>query len=162
MPFIPHSQEDKKTMLASIGVQNIEELFDEIPATLKEMDINILPEQISEQELVRLMTQRQPSSNDLCFIGAGAYSHYIPAAVWELTRRGEFYTAYTPYQAEASQGGLQVIYEFQTAIAELMAMETSNASLYDGATALAEAIFMAVRVHRSKKNSNHYSRKHPP
>lgn len=152
MPFIPHTEDDLHSMLSSMDIHSIDQLFDEIPPQLPRMDVSKLPGQVNEQTLMRLMTERQPSTDALCFIGAGAYSHYIPATVWELVRRGEFYTAYTPYQAEASQGSLQVIFEFQTAITELMAMGVSNASLYDGATALTEAILMAVRIKRSKKN----------
>src|SRR3989338_4783230 len=109
---------------------------------------------MSEMELGRLMRERaRQDGNLMCFIGAGAYEHHIPAAVWELVSRGEFYTAYTPYQAEASQGGLQLIYEYQTMMASLTGLEVSNASLYDGANALAEAILMAVRANKKSKSN---------
>lgn len=151
MPFIPHTDEDTQSMLASMGLKKIDQLFDEIPSDLPRMDTQALPDALSEQALSQLMTERQANTTSPCFIGAGAYSHYIPAVVWELARRGEFYTTYTPYQAEASQGSLQVIFEYQTAMSQLMAMEVSNASMYDGATALSEAILMAVRLARHKK-----------
>ncbi len=151
MPFIPHTEQDIKEMLETIGIRDIESLFDEIPNSLRQVNLDQVPAGISEMALGRLMRERaEQDSHLLCFIGAGAYEHHIPAAVWEVATRGEFYTAYTPYQAEASQGSLQLIYEYQTMMASLMAMEVSNASLYDGASALAEAILMAVRL--SKKN----------
>lgn len=147
MPFIPHTSEDIQKMLATIGVNKIEQLFDEIPTSLIPGKFDQVPEGLNELAVARLLKERQP---DLklggCFIGAGAYEHHIPAAIWEVTTRGEFYTAYTPYQAEASQGSLQLIYEYQTMMASLMAMDVSNASLYDGASALAEAALMAVRI----------------
>jgi len=147
MPFIPHTEQDIKEMLATIGVKQIDTLFDEIPDSLRHVSLQAIPSGISEMELGRLMRHRANQDGGLlCFIGAGAYEHHIPAAVWDVATRGEFYTAYTPYQAEASQGSLQVIYEFQTMMAKLMAMQVSNASLYDGASALAEAILMAVRL----------------
>lgn len=147
MPFIPHTEQDIREMLDTIGIQNIENLFDEIPASLRKASLEGVPPGISEMELGRLMRERANQDGGMtCFIGAGAYEHHIPAAVWDVATRGEFYTAYTPYQAEASQGSLQLIYEFQTMMANLMAMEVSNASLYDGASALAEAILMAVRL----------------
>ncbi|MBV8802069.1 MAG: aminomethyl-transferring glycine dehydrogenase subunit GcvPA [Gammaproteobacteria bacterium] len=146
MPFIPHTKQDIKEMLDTIGVNSINTLFDEIPDDLRLKQLPAITESLTEMELGRLMRQRAASDGDLlCFIGAGAYDHHIPAAVWEITSRGEFLTAYTPYQAEASQGTLQLLYEYQTMMASLMALDVSNASLYEGATALAEAILMAVR-----------------
>lgn len=155
MPFVPHTEQDVKEMLATIGVKQIDELFDEIPESLRHVSLKNVPSGISEMELGRLMRSRASQDGGmLCFIGAGAYEHHIPAAVWDVATRGEFYTAYTPYQAEASQGSLQVIYEFQTMMAKLMAMEVSNASLYDGASALAEAILMAVRLGGKKHKTS--------
>ncbi|HYF97828.1 MAG TPA: aminomethyl-transferring glycine dehydrogenase subunit GcvPA [Coxiellaceae bacterium] len=149
MSFTPHTANDIDLMLKEIGINTINQLFDEIPADLVCADLNV-PEGISELELARLMNERAPAVHlGKNFLGAGAYEHYIPAAVWEITGRGEFLTAYTPYQAEASQGSLQVIYEYQSMMSQLMALDVSNASLYDGATALAEAILMAIRL---KKN----------
>lgn len=152
MPFIPHTDEDVRSMLAAIGVDSIDTLFDEIPANLLAEGLDELPEGMNEMEVAQLMrTRAEQDVRSLCFAGAGAYEHHIPAAVWEITTRGEFYTAYTPYQAEASQGTLQLLYEYQTMIANLMAMDVSNASMYDGATALAEAVLMAVRANRKSK-----------
>lgn len=149
MPFIPHTEADVRAMLAEIGVDSIEQLFDEIPAELRVDDLKGVPDAVSEMEITRLMHARAGRDGmPLAFLGAGAYEHHIPAAVWEITTRGEFYSAYTPYQAEASQGTLQVLYEYQTMMANLMAMEVSNASLYDGASGLAEACLMAVRAQR--------------
>lgn len=154
MPFIPHTNEDIQEMLKTIGVSKIDALFDEIPDSLRHVSLDDIPSGISEMELNKLMRERaQQDGGLLCFIGAGAYEHHIPAAVWDVATRGEFYTAYTPYQAEASQGSLQLIYEYQTMIASLMALEVSNASLYDGASALAEAILMAVRLTGKKEHS---------
>ena len=152
MPFIPHTEEDVKSMLAEIGVDSIENLFDEIPAELRSEGLTRVPEGVSEMEITRIMHARaEQDSRALCFAGAGAYEHHIPAAVWEITTRGEFYSAYTPYQAEASQGTLQLLYEYQTMMASLTGMDISNASLYDGASALAEAVLMAVRANRKSK-----------
>jgi glycine dehydrogenase subunit 1 len=146
MPFIPHSQADVRAMLAAIGVQRIEDLFDEIPAGLKIDSLKRVPAGLNEMEVTRLMKQRAAQDGTpLNFAGAGAYEHHIPAAVWAIVSRGEFYSAYTPYQAEASQGTLQLIYEYQTMMTRLTGMDVSNASLYDGATALAEAVLMAER-----------------
>lgn len=151
MPFIPHTEADIHEMLNTIGLNDLKQLFDEIPSSLKLADLSNEPLGLNEMEMSRLMIERAPvfkAQGD--FIGAGAYEHFIPAAVWQIVSRGEFYTAYTPYQAEASQGSLQVIYEYQTMMAELMAMDVSNASLYDGSTALAEAILMAIRLKNEK------------
>lgn len=151
MPFIPHTEQDIQEMLQTIGIKNVETLFDEIPDSLRHASLDSVPTGISEMELSRLMQKRaEQDGNLLCFIGAGAYEHHIPAAVWDVATRGEFMTAYTPYQAEASQGSLQLIYEFQTMMANLMALEVSNASLYDGASALAEAVLMTVRLANKK------------
>ena len=152
MPFIPHTEEDVVEMLASIGANSIEELFDEIPSTLKTGALKRVPAGMTEMEISRLMLERaQADGFYLNFIGAGAYEHHIPAAVWQITTRGEFYSSYTPYQAEASQGTLQLLYEYQTMMASLTGMDVSNASLYDGATALAEAALMAVRQHKTSR-----------
>jgi glycine dehydrogenase subunit 1 len=152
MPFIPHTEADTAAMLAAIGVPSIDSLFDEIPQDLRCGELPALPEALNEWEITRLMQQRAAQDElHLGFTGAGAYEHHIPAAVWEIATRGEFYSAYTPYQAEASQGSLQVIYEYQSMMAALTAMDVSNASLYDGASALAEAVLMAVRAQRGSR-----------
>ncbi len=152
MPFIPHTEQDIQTMLTSIGASNIDALFDEIPAALRSGKLTAIGDGLNEMQVSRLMHERAAQdSQPLNFIGAGAYEHHIPAAVWEIATRGEYYTAYTPYQAEASQGTLQTLYEYQTMIASLTGMDASNASLYDGASGLAEAILMAVRAHKSSR-----------
>lgn len=140
-------------MLEGIGVAAIDDLFDEIPAHLRAAVMEAIPAGMNEMEVSQLMHQRaDKNTKALCFLGAGAYQHHIPAAVWELTTRGEFYSAYTPYQAEASQGTLQLTYEYQSMMTALTAMDVSNASMYDGASALAEAILMAVRANRKSKS----------
>ena len=153
MPFIPHTAAETAAMLETVGARSLEDLFDEIPARLRLGGLNDVPEALTEQEIGRLMRERAAADGEfLTFIGAGAYEHHIPAAVWEIAGRGEFYTAYTPYQAEASQGTLQLLYEFQTMITSLVGLDVANASLYDGASALAEAVLMAVRLHsRSRR-----------
>ncbi|MHB8570030.1 MAG: PLP-dependent aminotransferase family protein, partial [Metallibacterium sp.] len=146
MPFIPHSEADVRAMLAAIGVTQIEDLFDEIPPALKAQALLHVPTGMPEMHVARLMQGcAAQDAGVLNFAGAGAYEHHIPAAVWQIATRGEFYSAYTPYQAEASQGTLQLIYEYQTMMTRLTGMDVSNASLYDGATALAEAVLMAER-----------------
>ncbi|MBI1988936.1 MAG: glycine dehydrogenase, partial [Betaproteobacteria bacterium] len=152
MPFIPHTEDDIRAMLAAIGVKTIEDLFDEIPASLRGGGLSGIPSGVNEMEITRLMHERaERDGRWLNFIGAGAYEHHIPAAVWQIATRGEFYTSYTPYQAEASQGTLQVLYEYQSMMASLTAMDVTNASLYEGASALAEAVLMAVRIHKSAR-----------
>jgi glycine dehydrogenase subunit 1 len=152
MPFIPHTEEDVRDMLVAIGAGSIEELFDEIPPSLRSGELLGIPPGLNEMEVARLMTDRAAENGKLlCFAGAGAYEHHIPAAVWEITTRGEFYSAYTPYQAEASQGTLQLLYEYQSMMTGLTGLDVSNASLYDGASGLAEAVLMAVRANRKSK-----------
>lgn len=153
MPFIPHTSEDVTQMLAEIEAPSIEALFDEIPKNLQKELSDAIPNGLSELEVTQLMQQyAKQDIADLCFIGAGAYEHYIPAAVWEIASRGEFMTAYTPYQAEASQGTLQLLYEYQSMMANLTKLDVSNASMYDGASALAEAVLMAVRANKQAKS----------
>jgi glycine dehydrogenase subunit 1 len=153
MPFIPHTDADIAAMLATIGVDSLEALFDEIPAELRAQGLDGIPAGLSEMEVTQLLQARARADGEpTCFIGAGAYDHHIPAAVWQITTRGEFYSAYTPYQAEASQGTLQVLYEFQSMMTALTGLDVSNASLYDGASALAEAVLMAVRSNRKVKH----------
>lgn len=150
MPFIPHTEADVSAMLASIGAPSTDALFDEIPADLNCGGLPGIPEGLSEMQINRLMQQRAAQDGFYSnFIGAGSYEHHIPAAVWAIVTRGEFYSAYTPYQAEASQGTLQLLYEYQTMMASLTGLDVSNASLYDGASALAEAVLMAVRANKA-------------
>lgn len=153
MPFIPHTEQDIQRMLATIGAASIQDLFDEIPAALRIDGLPELPAGLSEMQATKEYRSRAQKDENVCnFIGAGAYEHFIPSAVWQLAARGEYMTAYTPYQAEASQGSLQVIYEFQTMMTRLMGMEISNASMYDGATSAAEACLMAARLQRKIKH----------
>ncbi|MFL6578064.1 MAG: aminomethyl-transferring glycine dehydrogenase subunit GcvPA [Povalibacter sp.] len=154
MPFIPHTETDVREMLEAIGAPAIDSLFDEIPEQLRIKSLEGIPEALTEMEVGRLMQSRASrDARPLNFIGAGAYEHHIPSAVWSIVTRGEFYSAYTPYQAEASQGTLQLLYEYQTMMASLTGMQVSNASLYDGASALAEGCLMAVRAHRRSKSA---------
>ncbi len=154
MPYIPHSEADRQAMLAAIGVRSIEELFADVPEHVRFPDLN-LPAALSEIEVRRevagLAAANLITADSPCFLGAGAYRHYVPAVVDAVLRRGEFYTAYTPYQPEISQGTLQAIFEYQTMICALTGMEVSNASHYDGATATAEAVITAINVHRLKR-----------
>ncbi len=150
-PYIPHTDADRAEMLATIGAASIDELFREIPANLRvapgTMD---LPPALDEQRLMAHLHEIAGKNVDLastvCFLGAGIYDRYIPATVGAVISRGEFLTAYTPYQPEASQGYLQTIYEFQSMIAELYGSDLANASMYDGATSMAEAAIMATGV----------------
>jgi glycine dehydrogenase subunit 1 len=153
MPFIPHTEPDIRAMLAAIGAPDTEALFEEIPAALRAPGLPGVPPALGEMEIGRAMQELAArDGRPLNFIGAGAYEHHIPSAVWSIVTRGEFYSAYTPYQAEASQGTLQLLYEYQTMMASLTALDISNASLYDGASGLAEACLMAVRANRKSKS----------
>ncbi|MCP5208717.1 MAG: aminomethyl-transferring glycine dehydrogenase subunit GcvPA [Hahellaceae bacterium] len=154
MPFIPHTEADVARMLETIGAASIDDLFDEIPAHLRCKELTNVETGKSEMEMLRLMSERaEQDAGAMCFIGAGAYEHHVPSAVWDVATRGEFMTAYTPYQAEASQGTLQLIYEFQSMMTALTGLDVSNASLYDGASGLAEAILMAIRANRKSKSN---------
>ena len=153
MRYIPHTEQDIKQMLAEIGVKNVDELFDSIPESLRlQNKLLELPPSLPESELTeylkRLQKRNTTSENGSIFLGAGAYQHFAPILIDHLISRGEFATSYTPYQPEVSQGTLQAIYEFQTMICLLTGMETANASMYDGASALAEAVIMANRINR--------------
>jgi len=152
MPFVPHTENEVREMLAVIGVDSVEALFAEITEEMRPRSFD-LPEGLSEMDvLAKLEAMAAKNATDrTSFLGAGFYDHYIPAAVDALTMRGEFYTAYTPYQPEASQGTLQAIFEYQTAVTRLLGMECANASVYDGGTALYEALMMAVRKTRRRK-----------
>jgi glycine dehydrogenase subunit 1 len=156
MRFIPHTEQDIREMLETIGVQNVDQLFAGIPDDLqlgnKHLD---LPPALSEIEVVSALRQiqmRNPDPEEISsFLGAGAYRHYSPAVISSLIQRGEFSTSYTPYQAEVSQGTLQAIFEFQTMITMLTGMDVANASMYDGASALAEAVLMSNRINKKKE-----------
>ena len=153
MPFIPHTPTDVDTMLKAIGVRAIEDLFDEIPEALRAGTLKHVPQGRGEMDMLALLGERAERDRvDLCFVGAGSYDHHIPAAVWDIAQRGEFLTAYTPYQAEASQGTLQLIYEYQSMMTALTGMDVSNASVYDGGSGLAEAVLMAVRANKKNKS----------
>jgi glycine dehydrogenase subunit 1 len=154
MPYVPHSDEDRRAMLSAIGVRSIEALFEDVPQHARFPALD-LPPALSEMEarweLEVLADANLTTADGPCFLGAGAYRHFVPAVVDAFLRRGEFYTAYTPYQPEVSQGTLQSIFEYQTMICTLTGMEVSNASHYDGATATAEAVITAINVHRLKR-----------
>lgn len=152
MPYIPHTPAEQERMLQAIGVADINALFAEIPEDLRPKSFD-LPEGQDEHQVLRRLEQLAAKNNIhlVSFLGAGFYDHAIPAAVDFLTSRGEFATAYTPYQPEASQGSLQAIFEYQTAVSRLMDMDFANASVYDGGTALYEAMMMAVRQTKRRK-----------
>jgi len=147
MGFAPHTDDDVREMLAVIGAGSLDGLFDQIPAAVRLGRALDLPAGVSEQEIVTDLVglaRRNRSADELvCFAGGGVYDHFVPSVVWSLAGRSEFYTSYTPYQPELSQGVLQALFEFQSMVCELTEMEVSNASLYDGATALVEAVNMA-------------------
>lgn len=154
MTFNPHTDEDRKAMLEATGKASVKELFDAIPSDVRFPDLD-LPLPLSEMEAFRRMTGLASDNMDgianPSFLGAGSYTHYVPAAVQQITFRGEFYTAYTPYQPEVAQGTLQAIYEYQTMVASLTGMEVANASLYDGATALAEGALLTVSTRTGRR-----------
>src|SRR6516165_9756014 len=137
-------------MLERIGVASVEELFSAIPAAVRLGRPLNVPPALSEielqQHLEALAARNQPADSTVCFLGGGSYDHFIPAVVDAVASRSEYYTAYTPYQAEASQGSLQAFFEYQTLICQLTGMDLANASLYDGGSAVAEAVFMAITV----------------
>jgi len=153
--YIPNTVEDQKEMLAAIGVDSVEDLFADIPSTVRYKGALDIPKAMSEQEVTTYMAKLAEKNMRIdhysSFLGAGAYQHFIPSVVDHVISRSEFYTAYTPYQPEISQGELQGIFEFQTLIAELTGMEAANSSMYDGATALAEAAAMAAVSTRRNK-----------
>lgn len=150
--YFPHTPEDVAEMLRRCGVGSLEDLYSDVPAGLRMAKSYCLPEPKSEPE-IREYFKKLASANKLltCFAGAGFYNHYTPAVISHITSRSEFLTAYTPYQPEISQGTLQYIFEYQSMMAELTGMEVSNASMYDGATATAEAVMMAVAAARKRK-----------
>jgi glycine cleavage system P protein (glycine dehydrogenase) subunit 1 len=148
--YIPHTEEDVQKMLDTLGLKKVEDLFRVVPEVYRLSKRLNLPEPLSEPDLLRHLQGLQVSATS-SFVGAGAYHHFIPAVVSSLVSRSEFYTAYTPYQPEISQGTLQAIFEYQTLMCQLTGMEVSNASLYDGASSLAEAVLMAHRITRRKK-----------
>ena len=148
MDYVPHTPEDLKQIMKTIGISSMDDLFDDIPEKFKLKRFLALPPSLPEQEISRLM-QNKASRNVIASVilrGAGAYNHYIPAVVGHVVSRSEFYTAYTPYQAEISQGILQAIYEYQTMIAKLTGLQVANASMYDGASAMAEAAVLAAKT----------------
>ncbi|MBI3734713.1 MAG: aminomethyl-transferring glycine dehydrogenase subunit GcvPA [Chloroflexi bacterium] len=154
MPYIPNTDADRAAMLAVIGKSSVDELFGDVPVAKRFPSLDLLPA-LSEMELARyfqgLAEQNADTTHTLNFLGAGAYQHFVPAAVNHLILRGEFYSAYTPYQPEVSQGTLTAIYEYQTLVCQLTGMDAANASMYDGSTAAAEAALMAARLTRRDK-----------
>src|SRR5512139_2472028 len=145
MRFIPHTADDIRTMLDAVGVPSVPELFRDIPDSLRSRATIDLPAGLPEQDVTRIVEElagRNPGAGMVSFLGAGAYPHFVPAAVDSILRRAENYSAYTPYQPEVSQGTLQSIFEFQTLVSMLFDLEVGNASMYDGATGAAEAVLM--------------------
>src|ERR1044072_6009671 len=156
LPYIPHTEEDRQEMLATIGVESIDELFGDIPDNLRLKGELSIPPALDEHRLLAKLSalgrQSKRMLNDaVCFLGAGIYDRYVPSTVAAVISRGEFLTAYTPYQPELSQGYLQAIYEFQSMVAELFGMDGANAAMYDGATAMAEAAILSYGANGRKK-----------
>jgi glycine dehydrogenase subunit 1 len=156
MTYVPHTDADRAEMLAAIGVEQLKDLFHDVPAAHRFPSLD-LPEPLSEMELMAELQAMSEENLDVdhfpCFLGAGAYNHYVPRIVDQIISRSEFYTAYTPYQPEISQGTLQSIFEYQSMICALTGMEVANASHYDGATSSAEAVIMALNVHRGRRKT---------
>lgn len=154
MSYIPHTDSDRAAMLAEIGVETVGDLFLDVPESVRYPELK-LPPPLSEVEILRELRAMSEENADLdhhaCFLGAGAYNHFVPSVVGHVIGRSEFYTAYTPYQPEISQGTLQAIFEYQSMVCALTGMDVANASHYDGATSLAEAAIMAVNVSRGKR-----------
>ena len=154
MRFNPNTPEDRRAMMDAIGVHQSDDLFRDIPQAVRFPELD-LPRPLTEMEVVREMQALAAENTHLgdvaCFLGAGAYRHFVPAVVDMVISRNEFYTAYTPYQPEVSQGTLQAMFEYQTMVAALTGMEAANASHYDGATAVAEAVIMAINVQRLRR-----------
>ena len=149
--YIPHTEEDVQKMLEVIGVESIDDLYSDVPSEVIFKEEYDIPEKMSEVELRRHFEELGKKNKNLTiFAGGGAYDHYSPSTVAHILSRSEFYTAYTPYQPEISQGTLQYIFEYQSMICELTGMEASNASMYDGATAAAEVMFMMVASAKKK------------
>ena len=155
MPYVPHTEKDIREMLRAIGAKSVEDLFRVVPEELRLKRPLVLPAGLSEQELVAEMKKLSATNatvdDHISFIGAGAYNHYIPSVLNHILLRSEFYTSYTPYQPEISQGTLQAVFEYQTLICQLTGMDVANASMYEGASATAEAILMARRINNRKK-----------
>ena len=154
MSYVPHTDSERHDMLARVGAEHIEDLFAAIPSSQRFPEIQ-LPRPLSEMQVLDELRQISEQNLDLqhtaCFLGAGAYHRYVPSVIDHVLSRSEFYTAYTPYQPEISQGTLQAAFEYQTMICALTGMDVSNASHYDGATAMAEAIVMATSVARGRR-----------
>lgn len=154
-PYIPHTPEDEKIMLDSIGVDSVDDLFADIPKDIafnKALDLPLAKSELEVTAYLNKMANKNCSITDnVCFLGAGAYDHYIPSIIDHIISRSEFYTSYTPYQPEISQGTLQYIFEYQTLISELTGLPIANASLYDGGTAIGEAALMACEVSKRGK-----------
>ena len=153
MRYLPNSAADREAMLRAMGRGSIQELFSQIPEELRLRGPLNLPGPLSEPEILEFFRQaaRQSSREYVSLLGAGAYTHYRPVAIDSLISRGEFFTAYTPYQAELAQGTLQAMFEFQTLMTQLIGMDVANASLYDGSTAMTEAVLMALRITRRER-----------
>lgn len=156
MNYIPHTEADRQEMMAAIGIKDIDQLFHDVPADFRYPQLD-LPEPMTEMEVMRELEMMAADNANLrefaSFLGAGAYNHFVPTIVDTIISRGEFYTAYTPYQPEISQGSLQAAFEYQSMVAALTGMEATNASHYDGATAVAEAAIMAVNIQRHKRRT---------